>query len=158
MNLRTPNFRRFVVSLAMITSLMGSLQQCHAFCAMTECETACGPEKCSACQAKKSCCHSHDHGVVSKIESVCCHHLMTQHEPTPCQDHCWCCRQSEPSRVPSDETSRAKEILASSTFMLVTCITEILPIQASISDGCQFLDSHALAEVDVCIDLCRFRI
>jgi hypothetical protein len=158
MAIAATNCRRFISCLAILASLASSLQQCHAFCVLTECESECGSKTCEACQAKKSCCQRHEHAAAPKIESACCHHSVTQQQPAPCQDHCWCCRQSDPVSAPSDETSRAKEVLAASVLMSLDSFVGVPVIRLSGPRECMHFARHSLCSAEFCVALCRFRI
>lgn len=158
MNLRTPKLRRLVGCLAILTSLLGSLQQAHAFCAWTECDSASESKPCAACQAKKSCCQSHNHAPSPAIKQNCCHHETAQHRQVPCQEHCWCCRQSEPVNVPNDSSTNAKEILAPSTLSPVDSVVVALVEQFAAHAENVFDDATTPSAAQFCVQLCRFRI
>jgi hypothetical protein len=160
MFIRTSYLRRLTSCLAILVSLFGSLQQCHAFCRWTECETASDRGECQSCQAKKACCHRHERERLPTVEQVrCgCSEAADQHR-VPCQDSCWCCRASEPVSVPKDGLSNAQELLASSALdsadYLINVSNEHLV--TSIDNGA-FRELITLSAAQFCVQLCRFRI
>jgi hypothetical protein len=159
MFLRTSYLRRLTSCLAIFGSLFGSLQQSHAFCHWTECEAVSDREECQSCQAKKACCHRHEHEQLPAVEQVCCGcSEAADHHRMPCQGHCWCCRQSEPVNVPSDGSTTAKEILAPWTLNPVDSVVVAFAEQLAPSTVNGFDDATTPSAAQFCVQLCRFRI
>lgn len=160
MFVRTSYLRRLTSSLAILVSLFGSLQQCHAFCHWTECETASDREECQSCQAKKACCHRHEHEQRPTVEQARCGcSEAADHHRVPCQDSCWCCRASEPVSVPKDGSSNAQELLAASALVSADYLMSVsIEHLVTSFDDSAFRELDTLSAAQFCVQLCRFRI
>ena len=159
MFIRTSYLRRITSCLAILISPLGSLQQSHAFCQWTECESASSKKETSqASHAACDCCHD-EHEQVPAIEMTCSEPCVAQHHHLPCQQDCWCCRPSNPLSIPIDGTSSAKELLESCSLIsvdyLVSALAEqvITPFHES-----AFRETDTLSAAQRCVQLCRFRI
>lgn len=159
MFIRTSYLRRLTSSLAILVSLIGSLQQSHAFCHLTECGAASDQEECQACRDGKSCCLCQQCQEVPAIDSVCCGAAVADGQPLPCQDSCWCCRASEPISLPKDGSSSAEELLASSALFCADYLMSV-PIEHLVAsfDNSEFRELDILSAAQFCVQLCRFRI
>ncbi len=160
MFIRTSYLRRLTSCLAILVSLIGGLQQSHAFCHWTECDSASEHKGCQACQAKKACCHRHEHKQGPAVEQVRCGCSEAgDHHRVPCQDSCWCCQSSEPVSNPKDGLNSAQELLALSTLGSADYLMSV-PIEhtvCSLGDSA-FRELDTLSAAQFCVQLCRFRI
>lgn len=150
----TKRFRRLLSCLAIIASLMSSLQQCHAFCELTTCKTTkCADSKCCCKPLCSKCCCS------SSCDDLTFNHSLNRHHEVPYPTGCWCCRPSEPVKTPSDATEFAKELVASGILLTLGTVDVTLS-QFDFGTGHDFstLESESLSAVEFCVQLCRFRI
>lgn len=159
MFIRTSYLRQITSCLAILISLLGSLQQSHAFCQWTECASASSKnDTCQAGHADRGCCHD-EHEQVSAIETTCSEPCLTHHQNLPCQQHCWCCQPLDPLSVPTDGTSQAKELVTDCSLVAVDYLFGGLTQQvASPFDEHAFRQADSLTAAEFCVQLCRFRI
>jgi hypothetical protein len=159
MFLRISYLRRLTSCLAILISLMGNLQQSHALCYLTECDTASDSEECGECRAEKTCPHSHEHEQIPAVGSLSCGSEVADHHSTPCQDRCWCCSPAEPVSVPKDGSSHAQELLAYTVLASADYLTSV-PIEHLVAsfDHSAFRELDTLSAAQFCVQLCRFRI
>ena len=156
---RICHFRRLTGYLAILALVMGSLQQSHAICYLTECDTASGQDECEACLSERTCSHSHEHQHEPEVDNGFCGSEVADHHSAPCEDRCWCCSPAEAVNCPKDETNGAEELLASSASIGTDYMMSLPGEQlVALFDSSAFRDSDTLSAVQFCVQLCRFRI
>jgi hypothetical protein len=149
--------RRITACLAILISPMGSLQQSRAFCYWTDCSCASG--QVDAFTADQRCHDPSDHEHESAIERTPQQLSLERHHNLPCQQGCWCCRPTDPVKIPSDETDGAKRLLASLSLISVdTMIGAVAEHIATPFDDGAPRDADTLSAAQFCVQLCRFRI
>jgi hypothetical protein len=157
---RTTHQWRFLSCLAIFVSLIGSLQQCHAFCYLTSCEVASiatheGSDCRGACTCSECACHHHE----TKANASQDERALAGHQESPCQSDCWCCHPANPLTVSSDATESAKKQLASNDFVSAGVIVgSFIEPEISPAWDISFRESDSLTAAEFCVQLCRFRI
>jgi hypothetical protein len=149
---------RVLSCLAILASLIGNLQQCHAFCYLTSCEVTGNEthEECDCCACSCPVCACHQH--VAKACDTQDAKALGSHE-APCESDCWCCRPADPLAVSSDSTDGAKKQLATGGFVSVEVVVGRL-VDPALSPrwDINFRESDSLSATEFCVHLCRFRI
>lgn len=151
------NCRRIVNCLAIIASLSGSLQQCHAFCLLTSCaasEDNSSCQECCKCSCSHHACQQQSLNTVDSRDS----HLFSHRHHTPGHSECWCCRSSEPLRISSDATEAAKELVASGSLVFQTVSGHLPDHLRAAPTGSNSQGFDSLSSPEFCVSHCRFRI
>lgn len=157
MLIRSRKIRQITGYLAIVASLLGCLQQCHAYCYLGSCRVA--DREVATCECCKCCCHKCQQCKTTPRQESSDDLTLASHHQMPCQSASWCCQTPEPLTISSDTTEVARKLLASSDLIAIDTIQCDLSAHApTAAFDVSYRECESLSAAIVCVQLCRFRI
>jgi len=160
---RNHNLRRAIGLLGVALALLSGIQQGHAFCYLTGCDSAStrveqSDQMADSLVAACSCSRTCNKTRTKSSASTACEGVANQSEPCPCPPACWCHQLPEPFGLPTSASVHV-DLLSQSIGQSHTLMTTVA--------GC---DRRSLYDLETtigasfesvmlrCAKLCRFLI